>query len=180
MSVNQNFANVFENMQKIVEDRQNGVRMTDSIIVFDDHLHPLSVGYLCDVELEGITFSSADHAIQYLRAMAFQDRGAMAQIARSPSAKSARAVQINRFNNNTWRRYELQSMQLVTGAKIKQNKSVREALKMTGSKRLVYASKHDAYFGCGLNMTDDNILYPQFWLGQNKLGQILEQCRKTV
>lgn len=180
MSVNQNFANVFENMQKIVEDRQNGIRMTDSVIVFDDHLNPLSVGYLCDVELEGITFSSADHAIQYLRAMAFQDRGAMAQIARSPSAKSARAVQITRFNNNTWRRFEHQSMQLVTGAKIKQNKSVREALKMTGAKRLVYASKHDVYFGCGLNMVDDNILYPQFWSGQNKLGQILEQYRKSV
>jgi ribA/ribD-fused uncharacterized protein len=154
--------------------------MTDSVIVFDDHLNPLSIGYSCCVELEGITFSSADHALQYLRAMAFQDRGAMAQIAHAPSAKSARAVQIARFNNNAWRRYEHQSMQLVTSVKIKQNKVVREALKMTGSKRLVYASKHDIYFGCGLNMLDDNILYPQFWLGQNKLGQILEQCRKSV
>jgi ribA/ribD-fused uncharacterized protein len=180
MTVNQNFANVFENMQKIVEDRQNGIRMTDSVIVFDDHLNPLSIGYLCGVELEGIVFSSADHALQYLRAMAFQDRSAMAQIARAPSAKSARVVQINRFNVNAWRRFELQSMQLVTGAKIKQNKIVREALKMTGFKRLVFASKQDVYFGCGLSMVDDNILYPQFWPGQNKLGQILEQYRKSV
>jgi len=180
MSVNPNLSNVFENMQKIVEDRANGIRMTDSVIVFDDHLNPLSVGYVCDVELEGVTFSSADHALQYLRAMAFQDRGAMAQIARSPTAKSARTVQINRFNNNIWRRFEHQSMQVVNGAKIKQNKIVRDALKMTGTKRLVYASKADTYFGCGLNMTDDKILYPQFWSGQNKLGQILEQYRKSI
>ena len=180
MLINKNPSNVFENMQKIVEDRQNGIRMTDNIIVFDDHLNPLSVGYICDIELEGITFSSADHALQYLRAMAFQDRGAMAQIARVASAKQARLVNITRFSGNVWRKYEHQSMQIVTSAKLRQDKTTRDSLKMTGSKKLVYASKHDVYFGCGLNLTDDNIIYPQFWPGQNKLGQILEQQRKTI
>jgi ribA/ribD-fused uncharacterized protein len=180
MSVNKNFANVFENMQQIVEDRQNGIRMTDSVIIFDDKLNQLSVGYQCDVELEGVTFTSADHALQYLRAMAFQDQAAMRQIAFAATAKQAKTVPINRFNNNTWRKFEYRSMQVVIGAKVQQNKVVREHLKMTGQKRLVYASKQDMYFGCGLNMTDDNVLYPQFWSGQNQLGRILEQLRKTV
>lgn len=180
MSVNKNLANVFENMQQIVEDRQNGVRMTDSVIVFDDRLNPLSVGYLCDIELDGARFTSADHALQYLRAMAFQDKAAMSQIANVATAKQARAVQVYRFNNNTWRKLEHRSMQAVVGAKVHQNKAVREHLKMTGTKRLIYASKHDTYFGCGLSMTDDNILYPQFWAGQNELGRILEQHRKVI
>jgi ribA/ribD-fused uncharacterized protein len=180
MSVNKNFANVFENMQQIVEDRQNGIRMTDSVIIFDDKLNPLSVGYQCDVELEGTVFTSADHALQYLRAMAFQDQAAMRQIAFAASAKQAKSIPIYRFNNNTWRKFEYRSMQVVIGAKVKQNKTVREHLKMTGTKKLVYASKHDVYFGCGLNMTDDNVLYPQFWSGQNQLGNILEQYRKVI
>jgi len=180
MSVNKNFANVFENMQQIVEDRQNGVRMTDSVIIFDDKFNPLSVGYQCDIVLEGVMFASADHALQYLRAMAFQDQAAMRQIASAATAKQAKTVLINRFSNNTWRKFEHRSMQVVIGAKVKQNKTAREHLKMTGTKKLVYASKHDTYFGCGLAMNDDNVLYPQFWAGQNQLGHILEQYRKVL
>jgi ribA/ribD-fused uncharacterized protein len=179
MSVNKNLSNVFEQMYQIVEDRQNGVRMTDSVVVFDDHLHPLSVGYQCNIRLESIDFPSADHAQLYLRAMAFQDRTAMSQIARANTIQQARAVTIQRFSNNLWRKFEHRSMLVVNSAKIQQNESIRSTLKMTGSKRLVYASKRDTYFGCGLNMNDDNILYPQFWLGQNQLGHILDQVRKS-
>lgn len=180
MSANQQLANVFENMQRIVEDRQNGVRMTDNVLVFDDKLNPLSIGYQCNIELEGNQFSSVDHAMQFVRAMAFQDQSAMKQIASVATAKQAKAVMVNRFNNNIWRKYEYRAMQTVIGAKVKQNSAVRSHLKMTGTKKLVYASKHDTYFGCGLTMTDDNILYPQFWSGQNQLGHILEQYRKSI
>ena len=180
MSINKNLSNVFEQMQQIVEDRQNGMRTTDSVIAFDDKLNPLSIGYLCDIEIEGARLSSADHALQYLRAMAFQDTGAMTEIARVATAKQARAVTVNRFTNNVWRKFERRCMQVAVGAKVKQNSTIREYLKMSGTKKLVYASKHDTYFGCGLNMTDDNILYPQFWSGQNQLGLILEQFRKTL
>lgn len=180
MQANKQLANVFEQMQKIVEDREHGIRMTDNIIIFDDRLHPLSLGYHSDITLEGETLPTAEHAQQYLRAMAFQDSGAMVSIANSPSVKQAKSVPIAKFNLNVWRKYEYRSMQAVIGAKVKQSKLVREALKMTGTKRLVYASKHDTYFGCGLNLTDDNILYPQFWPGQNQLGLILEQYRKTI
>lgn len=167
-------------MQQIVADRENGICMSDGIVAFDDRLNPLSVGYLCEVTLDTSSFSSAEHALWYLRALACNDQHAMRKISSVNSARQASLVPIAQYKSNVWRNYEYKAMQIVTGAKVRQHKFVREALKLTGYKRLVYASPQDRYFSCGLNLTDPNVMYPQFWLGQNQLGSILEQYRKTI
>ena len=177
MAANPQLANVFEQMHKIIEDRENGVRTSDNVIVFDHRLHQFSIGYQCPITIDQVTVTSIDHALQYCKALAFNDQLAMKQIASADSGKSASLVPIRRFNINVWRKYEYKSMQTVIAAKMQQNPTIKQALKMTGTKRLIYASKQDSYFSCGLHLTDDNVLYPQFWTGQNQLGKILEHNR---
>ena len=60
--------------------------------------------------------------------------------------------------------------------KFKQNKDLQNLLISTSGQTLVEAS-WDHNWGCGLSITDDQILYCQCWYSQGLLGELLEEIR---
>jgi ribA/ribD-fused uncharacterized protein len=177
--VNKQLANAFERMQSAVQDREKGQRTADNMIIFEDRINPLSLGYPTMILFEGKVFHSAEHLILYFKAKAFDDSDACEKIAKT-GVKEARSTPIHRYNPNHWKKFEHRSVDIANQIKVKQCEEMRTALKQSGTKRIVYAAKHDQYFGCGLTINDDNVLFPQYWKGQNALGKILENIRKTV
>ena len=65
-------------------------------------------------------------------------------------------------------------------AKFSQNEEMRLALIQTGDRRLAEASPHDTLWGIGLSARDPRASSPDFWCGQNLLGQALENAREIL
>ena len=65
-------------------------------------------------------------------------------------------------------------------AKISQNEDMHLALIQTGDRRLAEASPHDALWGIGLSAHDPRASSPDFWCGQNLLGQAVENAREIL
>jgi len=177
--LNSNLSNVLETMQRVVKDRENGLRASDSIIAIDDRTCPLSPKYPLMMRLDGSDFASVEHFLQYCKAVSARDETAARKIRATLNVADALRIPIYRFNVHDWRRYENQAMQTGSVAKFREHPRALELLKSTHTKTLVYAAPSDTYFGCGLRIDDDNVFFKQFWRGANRLGVILDSLRKA-
>ncbi len=64
-------------------------------------------------------------------------------------------------------------------AKFRQNTKAREYLLSTGNKTIVEASA-DRFWGCGVKLSDNRVLCPGQYTGQNKMGKVIEKVRQTL
>lgn len=176
-TLNKNLANVLETMHKVVLDRENGLVVGDSLVAFEERVSPLSLSYSELIKFQNKTFSSGAHLLLYFKALGSNDVSAAEKISSTLSVKDAARVEIKRFNANDWKRVEYKAVETICAVRLQQSPVMKSLLKSTGTKRLVYASKYDTFFGCGLHITDDNIFFPQFWKGANTLGKIMEKYR---
>lgn len=179
-TANANLSNVLETMHKVVKDRERGMRVADNMIAIEQKVNVLTLDAPTMLDFEGNTFSSAEHLLAYFKAVGAGDTQSAKQIARSPNIKTALSVPIKGFQSHAWKKIEYKAVETVTAIKLKQLPSARDMLKSTGSKHIVYASKADTFFGCGLSINDDNLWFPQFWKGQNALGAILTNLRRKM
>jgi ribA/ribD-fused uncharacterized protein len=65
-------------------------------------------------------------------------------------------------------------------AKFSQNPALKDFLLSTGDKILVEASPLDKIWGIGLEESDDRVLDPAQWLGENHLGFALMTVRDML
>lgn len=164
------------NLHATIEE--TGGRYHDNLMVFCDPTHWLSLDHHNEISFSGYKFQTIRHLILHFKALAF-DAVAAKTIAEVP-AHQASLVQIKKFDVNTWKRIEVRAVRTAVVIALKQSQQLRAALKATGMKRIVYASFKDSFLGCGLSITDENVVYPQFWRGANVYGKMLETLRKTV
>lgn len=179
-TLNQSLHNVLETMQRVVQDRESGLRVSDSIIALDEGTCPLSPKYPMLITVDGTDFCSCEHLLQYCKALSARDLSAARRIGSTLRIADALRVPIARFDIHTWRRHEERAMRMACIAKLKQHPSALALLKSTHTKQLVYASPSDVYFGCGLSINSDNVFFKQYWRGHNKLGVILDSLRNTI
>lgn len=166
-----------DKMQAIIADRDVGQRIENSLYIFENVTNPLSLGHRAAITFDNNQFMSVHHLVLYFKAHQFGDTRARSAILSTSDPQTLASIRINKFDINMWKRVEIVAHRTAIQIKLSECAQARTLLKSTGSKRLVYASTQDAFYGCGLSIDSENVIYPQFWQGQNVLGKILGRIR---
>lgn len=98
----------------------------------------------------------------------------------SPKEAKTLGRSLKNFCPEIWDKHKLGVVYRGNLAKFTQHPKLKEYLLSTGDKILVEASPYDKVWGIGLGKNDPRVYDPNLWLGQNLLGFILMEVRKTI
>lgn len=163
-----------------------GVRLEDAKIVkvkgglaFHSEHAWLSNFFPCQIEIQGLTFKSAEQAFQYTRAIHLKDTHLANLILRSRNAKEAKLL--SHGNNKTtpeWDNDRFDVMRHVVTQKFTQNYELGGRLVSTGQHNLIEATI-DGFWGAKASITSKSIR-DGTWMGANFLGKILVEVRNEL
>lgn len=164
----------------------NGVRLEDAKIVkvqgglaFHSEHAWLSNFYPCQIEIQGLTFSSAEQAFQYTRAIRLKDTHLANMILRSRKAKEAKLLSHgNTTTTPEWDNDRFDVMRHVVTQKFTQNYELGGRLVSTGQQTLIEATI-DGFWGANASITSKSIKDGS-WMGANFLGKILMEVRNEL
>ncbi|CDI84286.1 RNA recognition motif-containing protein, putative [Eimeria acervulina] len=124
----------------------------------------LSLDYPSLIFFQGRFFPSARHAL-----LAAKHPTAVEELACIEDMKELKQIAKTKQEDPDWPRYRLKWMELIQRDKFRRNADLREKLKQTGGRDIVWINTGDAYFGqTRLNK------------GQNHLGRILMEIRQNI
>ncbi|OEH75205.1 RNA recognition motif-containing [Cyclospora cayetanensis] len=124
----------------------------------------LSLDYPALIFFQGRFFPSARHAL-----LAAKHPKSVEELAPIEDMKELKQVAKTKEEDPDWPRYRLKWMELIQRDKFRRNADLREKLRQTGGRDLVWLNTGDAFFGqTGLNR------------GQNHLGRILMEIRQNI
>jgi len=128
-----------------------------------------------------VDFVNAEQAIQYTKAVKFNDGDTAEQIrlTNDPGRAKSLGQAVSGFRRNSWNTVKGEVVLKILKAKFLQNEKCRTDLLNTGSRKLG-ESGTDSYFAVGLPLTHRRILDPSAWVSKNKLGTILMQVRSDL
>ena len=129
-----------------------------------------------------VEYNCAEQFMMASKARLFGDDMALSAILGSddPREKKRLGRQVRHFDHNLWHTECEHIVLHGNHAKFSQNEEMRLALIRTGDRRLAEASPHDNLWGIGLSACDLRASSPDFWCGQNLLGQALEHAREIL
>jgi ribA/ribD-fused uncharacterized protein len=140
----------------------------------------LSNWYICDFDLDGVKYTSAEQHMMAEKARQFDDAVSEAKIMaeQNPRQQKLYGRQIPNFDVDVWKDVCVDRCYPGIKAKFEQNESLKQLLLATGDKRIAEASPYDRIWGIGLG--PDNILARDEanWNGDNLLGEILMLIRQ--
>ena len=128
---------------------------------------------------DGKRFPTAEHYMMYQKAMLFQDTATAAEIMRTRSPRTAKALgrEVKGFSEARWKdeRYNI----VLQGSRLKftQNPDIRNVLLSTKGHALCEASPFDRVWGIGY--TAQNAKANAANWGENLLGKALVQIRDS-
>ncbi|KAL8424457.1 hypothetical protein Efla_001059 [Eimeria flavescens] len=124
----------------------------------------LSLDYPSLIFFQGRFFPSARHAL-----LAAKHPKAVDELASIEDMKELKQLAKTKEEDPDWPRYRLKWMELIQRDKFRRNADIREKLRQTGGRELVWLNTGDSFFGqTGLNR------------GQNHLGRILMEIRQNI
>lgn len=143
---------------------------------------PFSQWQASTIEMDGVTFKTAEQAMMYLKAKLFDDVVTAQKIldADDPGKQKALGRQVANFSDAIWDEHKAEVVLQINLAKFRQNKGLRRKLFQTGDKALVEASPMDTIWGIGLDAATAAITPPQEWPGQNLLGKALTLVKERL
>jgi ribA/ribD-fused uncharacterized protein len=151
-------------------------------VLFETGWCPLSTYFPSAFNLYGVRYRSVQHFYQSVKAKQFGDLKAYTMImkATSPRTQAEIASTIENFDEKVWQKKAQEVM--LRGLKLKfgQNVADREFLLGTGDSTIVFCSKHQSYWGNGLNIRDETTTDPSKWKGSNILGELLMKVRSEL
>ncbi|MFT3777631.1 MAG: NADAR family protein [Ottowia sp.] len=138
--------------------------------------------YEAPFQLDGVSYSTAEHYMMAEKARLFGDSAALGRIlaATSPGAAKTSGRQVIGFNDPTWNSHRFEIVVQGNFAKFNQNPRLAEFLRRTGDKVLVEASPVDSIWGIGLAADDPQASDPGSWQGLNLLGFALMIVRERL
>lgn len=157
----------------------------DDFLYFFGSESPLSNFHSAKVTMEGETFSTSEHAFQYLRARMAGQYVLANDILRAKQPVDAKrlgdrvVVPADPVSRGTWEVKLGAAMEAVCKQKFLENTALREYLLKTKERVLVEASR-DKLWGCGLPANDVRIKDKNMWTGSNLLGQVLMRVRESL
>ena len=135
------------------------------------------------------TFVCTEQAFMWAKALHFGDLEIAYQIyqeshAEKPSPGKCKKLgrQVKDYNDEEWSNVRYEVMRNVNLAKYRQNKDLRKKLFNPDfhNKTFVEASPIDTIWGIGMDISNDKIVDPKNWKGQNLLGKALTEVRDII
>ena len=151
------------------------------IIPFKSQHSILSNFYMCDIELFGETFKSAEHAYQWKKATVANQSTLAIQIKRAIHAGKAKGLSkaISDEFCKDWQNKSIDVMQEIITAKAQQVPEFRDSLINSGETYLAEAT-YDKFWASGLSVDDTPKVDPKYFPGSNNLGLILMDMRSKL
>ncbi|MEO0564923.1 MAG: NADAR family protein [Chloroflexota bacterium] len=132
----------------------------------------LSNFYPSDVEMDGVTYPTVEHAYQAAKSPDHEKRMKIAQIATPKGAKAA-GRRIKQPDN--WFEINLDLMHDLVQQKFTRHPDLRDKLLATGDAKLIEGNTwNDRFFGMVRDKKTGE------WVGENHLGQILMAVRADL
>lgn len=142
----------------------------------------LSNWYLSDFTIDGITFTSMEQYMMYMKAITFNDTNIAKQILETNDVAIIKAYgrAVSNYNEHVWN--GIRQIVVYKGLleKFKQNESLKKQLLDTKDAILAECAVRDKIWGIGLNMKSPNRFEVKNWTGKNLLGYSLMQVREEL
>jgi ribA/ribD-fused uncharacterized protein len=130
--------------------------------------------------VNNVRYRNVEQFVWAQKALLFQDYLAYQCIMEEWSPRKYKDFRIKNFDFNRWRNAFEGFLVTALRAKFDQNKAAQQKLLSTGNAHLVYATRNDRLLGCGLNVTDSDVVNEDKWMGSNLLGSMLQLVRSEL
>ncbi len=135
-------------------------------------------------EADGNVWKTSEQYFMWLKAMHFEAYDIAKKIEKCERPEQAKSLgrKIKNFDDEEWAKASNQCMYKAVFAKFSQCKELKEELlspKYDG-KEFVEASPLDKIWGIGLHFNDRACDNRENWLGQNKLGKVINKVREDL
>ena len=136
---------------------------------------------MCDIDVFGQSFKSAEHAYQWKKATDANEPHLAVQIKRAIHAGRAKGLSkaIPEEFCKVWENNSLEAMEEIITAKSQQVPEFKDYLMKTGKAYLAEAT-HDSFWASGLSVENTSKVNPEFFPGNNRLGQLLMNLREHL
>lgn len=137
----------------------------------------------CRFTYKGHEFTNSEQAFMWCKAVFFKDQEAangLLQMANDPMSAKMLGRLVRNYNDEEWSKVRYQFMYEVCLEKFRQNEYLKKDILETGDLCFVEASPTDRIWGIGLDEKDPAIYIESKWRGQNLLGKVLNDVRKTL
>lgn len=135
-------------------------------------------------EADGYEWKTSEQYFMYQKAMFFHDFEIADKIKATVRPEEAKKLgrKIKNFNEEEWSKVSFDMMFNAVYAKFSQNERLKNILldNKFKDKNFVEASPFDKIWGIGLHYDDKLCDDETNWLGENKLGKVLDKVRNTL
>jgi hypothetical protein len=166
-----------------LDPRKHATQMTDEVTIFFTGYSILSNHYMgAPIEIKGKHYKCNEQYYFASLAKAYGDDTAYKNIMKEvdPVEMLRLGKRAVNHNNIDWSKQQIAVLTEANAYKYKQNCNARDALRATGTTRLGEASPKADLWGIGLSLYHKDRADPNFWTGQNKMGDILTQIRADL
>jgi len=134
------------------------------------------------MQIDGLTFASVEHYMQYSKAKQFGDEEIAAKIMKTSSGKSVKGFgeKVKNFKEEEWSAKRDALMKIALKAKFTQHPELRKTLVDTGVRPIADADPRDKYWGIGTSFDTSKGKNPAMWPGRNILGNMLQELRTEL
>lgn len=142
----------------------------------------LSNWYPAKFRLSGITFSSVEQYMMYIKAQTFSDEVMMGRILaeKNPSKIKAYGRNVQNYDDTIWSKKRRQAIFYANLEKFAQNPDLRDKLLATKDAILAECAVYDKLWGIGLSREHPDCQHPEKWPGKNLLGEVLMEVRENL
>lgn len=139
----------------------------------------LSNDYVCDFDVNGVTFPTMTHYMVYSKAKLFKDNATADRVLATADVETVKLLEngISGYNENIW--VQNRETILYNGLKEKfsQDLILRGKLLATGMEQIGKTGLNDRIWGINLDAKDGKRLNKTNWRGMNLLGKNLMKLR---
>lgn len=141
-----------------------------------------STMYEAPFQVDGITFPTLEHYVQWSKAKMFGDAATEAKILKTKTAKAVKTLgdKVKDAKEDEWDKKKDEFMRVGLKAKFMQHPDLRAKLMETKDRPIGEANARDKYWGIGTSADTSKAKDPSKWPGKNVLGKMLEALRTEL
>jgi ribA/ribD-fused uncharacterized protein len=162
----------------VLEEEAEPILFSSDLAEFKE----FSTGYDAPMQVDGITFPTVEHYLQWSKAKQFGDAATQAKILKTTSPKSVKTYgdKVTGFKEEEWAETRDRIMATGLKAKFMQHAELKAKLLSTGDTPIGEANARDKYWGIGTGAATGIAKRPSKWPGKNRLGQLLMDLRREL
>lgn len=163
---------------KAVEEGPEPVLFSTDLPEFKE----FSADYEAPMQVDGVTFPTVQHYLQWSKAKQFGDAETQAKILKTASPKSVKTYgdKVKNAKEDEWAEKRDGIMMIALKAKFMQHPELKTKLLSTGERPIGEANARDKYWSIGTGADTAKAKVPSKWPGKNRLGQLLMELRKEL